>query len=212
MNGSGNKYQELIALSLRALDNSGQLPQSLQELADLAETPLAEVTEVFPSIQLLRGGLINHGLALLAEDIRQGVVAADPANPCAQIKALARAYFTWGSVHRGLFRIMASALFDPDIAASSDFDLHRNSIRNLVEKKIHESHSLGQIPADRDLGVIMANLHSVVLGISTMLTQGRLDPWYNGPITETEVLALKMIEAFIEQAIPNEHNPTAASR
>ena len=204
MNGSGNRYQELIAIALRSLDNTGQLPHSLQELAALAEVPQSEIEEVFPSILLLRGGLINHGLALLAEDIRQGVVAADPANPCAQIKALARAYFTWGSMHRALFRVMASALFDPEIAASSDFDLHRNSIRNLMEKKLHESQSLGQIPADRDLGVVMANLHAVVLGISSMLTQGRLDPWYKGPVTDTEELALMMIEAFIDQTIPYE--------
>lgn len=204
MNGSGNKYQELIAIALRSLETTGRFPQSLQELAISTQIPLADIEEIFPSIGLLRGGAINHGLALLAEDIRQAVVAADPANPCAQIKALARAYFTWGATHRGIFRVMASALFDPDIAASSDFDLHRNSIRNLVQKKMTESQSLGQIPADRDLGVVMANLHSVVLGISAMLTQGRIDPWYSGTITDTEELALKMIDAFIDQSIPNE--------
>ena len=198
MNGKGNTYQELIAYALQSLEENGQLPQTLQELAFASGLSDAEVYECFASIHALNTGLIDQGLVLLTDAIRQGIIQADPTNPVAQLRALSRSYFSWGAQNRGLFRVLANALVSPATAIGSDMEMHRTSIRELVLKKLRESQTMGLIAPEADLHILMANFHSLFLGISTMLTQDHRDSWYTGPISDLELLAHSMMDQFID--------------
>lgn len=202
MAGRGNKHQKMIAAALRTLDATGHLPQSSLELGESLGFTTAEVHESFDSLEALRTGLIDHGLVLLADAIRQDIVQVDPGDPVRQIKALAGAFFHWGAENRALFRLLASALVDPIIAEGSVMELHRHSIRELVMKKLRECQAMGLLPEDADLQLIIANSHSITLGVSSMLVHGRRDAWYEGEITDLEELSRKMLDLYIDQMIP----------
>ncbi|WP_148292587.1 TetR/AcrR family transcriptional regulator [Paracoccus aminophilus] len=189
----------MIAAALRTLEDTGQLPQSMQELAKNSGVTTVDVLESFTSSDALRIALIGHGLVRLADALREGVVSADPEDPTAQLRALSQAYFAWGAHNRALFRLLATALLDPAVAEGSELERYRHSIRDLVMKKFAECQSRGLIRSDADLQIILANTHSILLGVSSTLVNDRRDAWYEGEATDLQQLADEMMKAYFDQ-------------
>ncbi len=203
MNSEGNAYQELIATALRAIEANGQLPQSMRELAFLSGIPEDVALRYFPTIFALRTALIDQSLVLLADAIRVGVVLVDPHDPVAQLKALGQSYFSWGVANRAMFGILASGFFNPAQAEGSKLELYRQSIRDLITKKFREAMSIGRLDPNADMDLLIANSHSITLGMSSMLMLNRRDAWYQGEIMDVETLAHAMIAQHFDLIFPS---------
>lgn len=201
MAGKGNNYQQVIAAALGSIERTGSLPQSLSSLSAATGLSSGEIRKSFDSVETLRTGLIDHGITLLADAMGQSVARASPNDPKAQLCALGRAFFDWGDRNRALFGILASALNDPRIAEGSILDMHRKSIRELVERKLRECQNRGLLPSHVSMDLVTANIHSMILGISSMLIYNRADPWYGGEVTDIRVLANQMVDLYMDQVI-----------
>lgn len=203
MPGKGNNYQQIISVALQMLEQTGEFPTSLGSLSGhVSGLSPEEVTGSFPSIDKLRTAAIDHGTVLLADAMGRAMATADANEPKAQLLALSTAFFDWGLDNKALFRLLATALFDPCDSEGELLTLHRHAIRDLVERKLREGQSRGLINDKLSPEVLLANTHSTVLGISSMLVRNRLDPWYKGDITDIRALAHQMVALQIELMFP----------
>lgn len=201
MVGKGNTYQQLIDAALRNFEETGQLPQNVQELARTSGLSGNEIRSTFSSADKLRSALIDHGTVLLSDSIRMGMVQAGANDPREQLRALYTAFFKWGGENRTLFGLLATALMDPDFAEGSSLYMHRQSIRELALRKLKECQDLGLIAAHVDLNLMAANAHSLTLGISSMLLYNRTDAWYGDGGEDVTALAIRMMDLYLEQTI-----------
>lgn len=199
MQAQGNAYQEMIAAGLRWLETRKGPPSDIAEVAQTAGISPEDAREAFADVAALRIALLDHAVILLSDQLRAGVVAADPTDPGIQLLALSDTYFQWGARNLPLFQLMGRALLDPSLAVGSNLDLYRGSIAVLVRKKLLEGQSLGMIDQSVDIEILMANTHSILLGASAMLVNCRADLWYRGEISDLEALARRMMTTYFHQ-------------
>lgn len=202
MVAKGNSYQQVIAHTLRSIEKSGQIPDNLRDLVASSGLDGPEILASFPSHAAVLSALIDHGVALLSDAIRNAAIKADPLNPRAQLYAMGQELFFWGGQNRSLFRILASALTNPHLAKGTDLDIYRNSIRQLVMRKLIEYQRLGGLAAELDIELLLANIHSHILGISLMLVYDRQDAWYHSGCEDVPGLAMRMMGQFTDRFIP----------
>lgn len=199
MPGKGNSYQQIISIALATLEKTGEFPKSLGSLSGASSGPATdEIIESFKTIEALHTAVLDHGTVLLADSMGRAMATADANEPRAQLLALSKAFFDWGLDNRNLFKLLATALFDPSDSEGEVLSMHRHAIRDLVERKLRESQTRGLISDKLPLEILAANTHSMVLGISSMLVLDRLDPWYKGDIKDIRTLCHKLVENYID--------------
>lgn len=203
MPGKGNSYQQIISIALATLEKTGELPKTLGSLSGASYGPNPdEITRSFKTIEALRTAVIDHGTVLLADAMGRAMATADADEPKAQLLALSTAFFDWGIDNRNLFKLLATALFDPSDSEGEVLAMHRHAIRDLVERKLRESQTRGLISDKLQLSILLANTHSMVLGISSMLVLDRPDPWYKGDETDLRTLSHQLVEHYISLLFP----------
>lgn len=201
MAAKGNSYQQVIAHTLRLIDETGQIPDNLRVLVESSGLEGPEVLESFPSHAAVLSALIDHGVVLLSDALRNAAINADPLDPRAQLYAMGQELFSWGGQNRSLFKILASALTNPHLAEGTGLDIYRNSIRQLVLRKLTECQKLGSLKPDIDIELLLANIHSHILGISLMLVYDRQDAWYHSACDDLAGLAKRMMGQFSDRMI-----------
>lgn len=209
MAAKGNIYQQVIAHALQAIEKSGQIPDNLRDLIEKSDLNSPEILESFPSHTAVLSALIDHGVVLLSDAIRNAAIKADPLDPRAQLRSMGQVLFIWGGQNRSLFKILASALTNPHLAQGTNLDIYRNSIRQLVIRKLTECQKLGSLEPDIDIGLLLANIHSHILGVSLMLVYDRQDAWYHSACDDVSDLAMRMMDQFSDRMIPLHSTSTA---
>lgn len=199
MSGKGNNYQQIISIALKMLEKTGEFPTSLGSLSGHASGLSAEdVASNFKTIEALHTAVVDHATVLLADSMGRAMATADADDPRAQILALSTAFFDWGLANRTLFSLLAKAMFDPRESDGEMLTMHRHAIRDLVERKLRESQTRGLISDKLPLTILLANTHCIVLGISSMLVQDRIDPWYKGEKTDLRTLCHQVVTLQID--------------
>lgn len=201
MVGKGNTYQQLIDAALRSFEETGQLPQNVQELARTSGLTGNEIRDTFSSADKLRSALIDHGTVLLSDAIGVQMVKAQANDPREQLRALYNAYFKWGGENRTLFGLLATGLIDPNFSNGSSLQMHRQSLLQLTRRKLKECRELGLIPEHFDLNIMAANAHSLMLGISAMLLYNKPDACCSDATEDAISQALRMMDLYLDQTI-----------
>lgn len=204
MPGKGNNYQQIILIAVQLLEKTGEFPTSLGALSgEISGMSADEVAGDFQSIEALHTAVVDHATVLLADAMGRAMATADADDPHAQLLALGTAFFDWGFANRALFSLLAKALFDPCASEGEVLARHRHAIRDLVERKLHESQARGLISDRLPVPILLTNTQSIILGISSMLVQDRLDPWYKGDKIDLRTLCHRMVELQIDLMFHN---------
>ncbi|MFT4013260.1 MAG: hypothetical protein QM682_07610 [Paracoccus sp. (in: a-proteobacteria)] len=196
----GNLYQSLISAAKAHLVDSGVLPGTLDELAQLAGAPAEDVRQSFASMAEVRDGLIYDGVVLLNDALRQAIIQSDPDSPEAQLRALARSYGDWAQENRPLFRLLIDALAE-DVAPESAVYRFTLSIRGVFERKLQEMKTLGILAPETDLERIILVLHCLIRGANLVFAGRGTDPWTKGDLRSNGNLAEAIFDEFMNGLI-----------
>ncbi|WP_323717592.1 TetR/AcrR family transcriptional regulator [Paracoccus aminovorans] len=196
----GNLYQNLIFAAQEYLDRTGHLPQDLSEFARDIGMAEDEIRTLFSSVEELHEGLIYHAVTLLNDALRQGAIAANAADPIAQLHAIADSYLAWAEGNPPLFRLLVTGLNGP---IKPDSALHRytSSMRDLYHRKLLEAKRLGILDESTDIEVATMMLHCIVKGGNMIFLTRSTDPWFDGETRSTVDLAKSIFSQFMDNMV-----------
>lgn len=197
MSDGGNLYQRLVLLALAKLEADGTLPSSIAELAQSADITTEVARSIFATPEALREGLIYHGVILLNDELRRGVVASGSDSPDDQLRCLARSYSEWAGRNSALFRLFVEGLSQP-MSENSTLYRFSMSMRDLFERKLNEMREIGLMRADTDLAPIMLVIHCVMKGANAIFMTREHDPWIKDDPRSTPRMATEMFDYFID--------------
>lgn len=197
MNHRGNLYQKLIIIAQKALEESGEIPSSAEELAQISGIDVTGIKNAFPSREDMREGLLYQATVLLDDALRAGVTEAATSDPAMQMLAIGRSYLNWAENNPALFRLLVTAL---NGEIKPDSILHRFSIamRDLYQRKLTEMKRLGILPPDTDIELAMLTLHCLVKGGNMLFLTRHTDPWYEDERRSTAEIAEQIFVQFLK--------------
>lgn len=204
MQSRGNIYQGLIFAAQDYLDEQGYLPADLDDFARFAKAGAEEVRAVFASPEDLREGLVYHGVTLLNDAIRQGVIEANTGDPIAQMHAIAESYLNWAQSNAALFRLIVAGLNGP-IKPGSALHRYTSSMRDLYHRKFSEAQQLGILAPDCDIEILTMMLHCLTKGGNMMFLTRNTDPWFDGDQRSTLELSLRIFSEFMDNLVRANH-------
>lgn len=196
MASHGNLYQTLVMAAKDHLDRTGSTPDSVGQVAALAQIDQADAEQIFATPQAIHDGLIYHGVTLLNDALREGVLESDSQNPVAQLRSLAEGYGEWAERNPALFRLLVEGLNQP-MAEDGTLLRYTLSMRELFLRKLAEMRELGILAKDTNLNDIVLVLHALVKGANTLFTTRSFDPWLQNDSRSGRLLTRMIFDEFI---------------
>lgn len=200
MTNLGNNYQKLISTAQRILVENGSLPSWPDELASFSGLSETDVTANFSSAVDLKNGLIYQGIALLNDAISRGLMGADIDNPVEQLNNMARSYAVWASENTALFELISRGL-NEQLEPDSDLYRFTVSMRDLIQRKLHQMQMMDILSQDAKLDQIVLALHCMIKGTNNLFITSYTDPWLQDSRETLTMLAPDMFAEFLRWII-----------
>ena len=200
MESRGNLYQNVIFAAQKALDETGELPRTPAQLAQLSGIDEADIRNIFGSAAQLHEALLYHAVTLLNDAVRQSVISANTSDPVKQLRAIGHGYLSWAESNPALFRLVVGGL-NGEIRPDSTLYRFTVSMRDLYRRKLTEMKRLGILAPDTDIDISTMMLHCLVKGGNMMFLTRNTDPWFEDDRRSTLVLAESIFAEFLRNLV-----------
>ncbi|WP_347266575.1 hypothetical protein [Paracoccus sp. (in: a-proteobacteria)] len=200
MSGGGSVYQTVIFSVQKTLDETGQFPEEIADIAAVTGIAEKDIRALFGTKAALHEAMIYQAVTLLNDSLRAGVIASPSDDPITQLHSIAHSYVIWAQDNPGLFRLLVTAL-NGQIEPDSTLHRYTTSMRDLYHRKFAEAQARGILAPDMDIEITMMMLHCLTKGGNMMFLTRNTDPWFDGDTRPTAELAERIFVQFMQNLV-----------